>query len=271
MGHIMQTPWEYDVPPFQMTDNVWYVGNAQVGGHLIDTGDGLVLLDTGWPNTLYMLIESIRAAGFRPEDIKWIFHSHYHIDHIGGTGRMMAKYGCKSLLGEKDLPLTGERLDLSYCDMGDSMWTTGFEITKTVRDGEVFKVGNTEFTFIEAPGHTPGTLGIFFNSTWQGRPVRVGMHGGIGRNTIESKYMLAHNLGTEVREDYRNSMLKLRNEHVDVILGNHPGQARILERLAAAQPGVNPFIDDTIWPAFIDEQLERYEAMLLRDPFPEVN
>ena len=43
MGHIMQTPWEYDVPPFQMTDNVWYVGNAQVGGHLIDTGDGLVL------------------------------------------------------------------------------------------------------------------------------------------------------------------------------------------------------------------------------------
>ena len=60
MAHIMDAPWEYDVKPFQMTDNVRYVGTAQVGSHPIDTGDGLVLLDTGWPNTLYLLLESIR-------------------------------------------------------------------------------------------------------------------------------------------------------------------------------------------------------------------
>ena len=96
VAHIMQTPWEYDIEPFQITDNVWYVGNSQVGSHLIDTGDGLVLLDTGWPNTLYMLLESIRRAGFDPGDIRWILHSHYHIDHIGGTGRMMKKYCCHS-------------------------------------------------------------------------------------------------------------------------------------------------------------------------------
>ena len=77
------------------------MGTAQVGSHPIDTGDGLVLLDTGWPNTLYLLLESIRQAGFDPGGIRYIIHSHYH---IGGTGRMMKKYGCRSVLGAKDLP-----------------------------------------------------------------------------------------------------------------------------------------------------------------------
>lgn len=266
MAHIMEAPWEWDAAPFQVTDNVWFVGTKQVGCHLIDTGDGLVLIDTGWPRVLYLLLESIRKAGFAPENVKLIIHSHYHIDHIGGTRCMMEKYGCRSLLGRKDLPLTNERIDLSLCDWHDSMWVTGFPITDPVDDGDTLRMGNTEFAFLEAPGHTPGTLGIFFNSTWQGKPVRVGMHGGVGRNTLESKFIRQYGLDASVRETYRQSLVKMLKEHVDVTLGNHPAQVRVLERLAEAPEGVNPFIDETIWPAFLNEQLERYENMLVRDP-----
>ena len=263
MAHILETPWEYDIPPFRITDNIWYVGTSQVGSQLIDTGAGLVLLDTGWPNTLYLLLESIRQAGFDPADIRYIIHSHYHIDHIGGTGRMMKKYGCRSVLGAPDLLLTSERLDLSLCAQRDSMWVTGFPITDPVSDGDTLTVGGTAFSFVALPVHTPGTLGVFFDTTWQGRPVRAGMHGGVGRNTLESAFIRRYGLDVSVRETYRKSLLRAKREHVDVALGNHPGQIAVLERLAAAPEGVNPFIDETVWPDFID-RWPPYQAVHFR-------
>lgn len=264
MAGIMQAPWEYAVHPFQITDNVWYVGSRQVGNHLIDTGDGLVLIDTGWPRIGELLLDSILEAGFDPKNIKYIIHSHMHLDHIGATAYLTHKYGCRTVLGARDLPLMNERRDLALCDRDASV--LDFEITDPVSDGDTLTLGNTTFTFLEAPGHTPGTLGIFFNSTWQGKPVRCGMHGGIGRNTIEAKFMRRYGLDASVRADYVASMHKLRKEHVDVALGNHPGQIKVIERHEAAPEGVNPFIDASIWPAFIDGQLEEYAAFELRNP-----
>ena len=45
-----------------------------------------------------------------------------------------------------------------------------------------------------------------------------------------------------------------------------PTPYSVLERLAAAPEGVNPFIDGTVWPDFIDRQLAAYEDLLQRDP-----
>ena len=266
MAHIMEAPWEYDIRPFQITDNVWYVGTSQVGSHLIDTGECLVLLDSGWPTTLYLLLESIRQAGFDPAGIRWIIHSHYHVDHIGGTGRMVKKYGCRTILGKGDLPLAGERIDLSLCGRYNAMWATEFPITKAVDDGETLEIGNTHFNFVSLPGHTPGTLGIFFDSRWQGRPVRVGMHGGVGRNTLAGAFIREWHLDASVRDDYRSSLLRALEERVDVTLGNHPSQIKALERLESAAEGTNPFVDGTIWPAFIGGLLDAFDALVASDP-----
>ena len=262
----MEAPWEYDIKPFQITDNVWYVGTSQVGSHLIDAGNCLVLLDSGWPSTLYLLLESIRQAGFDPGDIRWIIHSHCHVDHIGGTGRMMKKYGCRSILGRRDLPLTSDRIDLSLCGRYNAMWAMDFPISKAVDDGETLEIGNTRFSFAALPGHTPGTLGIFFDSSWQGRPVRVGMHGGVGRNTLSSAFIREWRLDASVRDDYRRSLLRALEEHVDVTLGNHPSQIKALERLESAAEGVNPFVDEEIWPAFLNGLIDAYDAMAASDP-----
>ena len=267
MAHILEAPWEYDIAPFQITDNVWYVGTTQVGSHLIDTGDGLVLLDTGWPNTLYLLLESIRQAGFDPTDIRCILHSHYHIDHMGGTSRMVKKYGCRTVLGKPDLLFTNERLDLSMCGgPRPYLWTTDFPITDVVSEGDTLQVGNTTFLFRELPGHTPGTLGIFFDTTWQGKPVRAGMHGGVGRNTLASAFIRQYGLDPSVREDYRRSLLKAAKEHVDVALGNHPSQIQLWQRRAAAPEGTNPCIDASVWPDFLDRMMKAYQEMLEKDP-----
>ena len=75
---VMRAPWRYDIEPFQIADNLYYVGNSTVSTHLFDTGEGLLLLDTGYIQTAYMLFESIRKLGFDPADVRWILHTHGH-------------------------------------------------------------------------------------------------------------------------------------------------------------------------------------------------
>ena len=47
------------VSPFQVSPHTWYVaGQSWVGCYLIDTGEGLILLDTAIPESTSMLVDS---------------------------------------------------------------------------------------------------------------------------------------------------------------------------------------------------------------------
>ena len=53
-------PWELAIKPFQVAPQTWYVaGQTWVGCYLIDTGDGLILIDTAIAESAYMLVDSI--------------------------------------------------------------------------------------------------------------------------------------------------------------------------------------------------------------------
>ena len=86
-GPIWLNPLDRYVHPFRIWGNVWYVGDSWVCVHLIDTGDGLLLIDSGNCGCTDMLVQAIWEAGFNPKDVKWIIHSHGHLDHIGGATR----------------------------------------------------------------------------------------------------------------------------------------------------------------------------------------
>ena len=74
-----------DMKPFRLAGNIYFVGTYAASSHLIDTGDGLILIDTGYPEMQGWLIQSIWQLGFRPDQIRYIVHTHYHFDHVGST------------------------------------------------------------------------------------------------------------------------------------------------------------------------------------------
>ena len=77
-------PWETYLEPIKMGPRVWYVsGNNWVASYLIETGDGLVLIDTAMHETAYLLIQNVEKLGFKLTDIKKILLTHAHIDHTG--------------------------------------------------------------------------------------------------------------------------------------------------------------------------------------------
>lgn len=61
---------------------------TSVNGFLVNTGDKLVLIDTGagslFGPTLGKLVSNLKAAGYQPEQVDEIIITHMHPDHVGG-------------------------------------------------------------------------------------------------------------------------------------------------------------------------------------------
>ena len=265
--HITRSPWRYDIAPFQIADNVYYVGNTSVSSHLFDTGEGLLILDTGYMETGYLLLESIRELGYDPHDIRWILHSHAHIDHFGATRMLVEKYGCKTYLPAADAELLEGRSELNWCvNFGlpyEPPYDTYFKPDVLIQPGDVLTFGNTTVTAYSAAGHTPGTMAYVFTLP---SGLKAAMHGGIGTNPLSAKYSAAHNLGSTWRDAYGESLKRLKGLEVDIILGNHPDQADVFEKLARKTDTENPFIDPTAWDRFLEGVETRYLAFLEKNP-----
>jgi len=238
-----QNPWEGYMQPFKIIGNVYFVGTFQASSHLIDTGDGLILIDTGYANTLYMVVDAIHRLGFDPRDIKYIVNTHWHGDHTAGTASLAGVTGAKTLIGRKDRE---KALEFFTPDI-------------LLDDGDILSLGNTTISFMETPGHTEGTLSFFFDVEDGGKTYRVGSFGGAGANTLVPGRLYYEGC----REDYRNSIHRLKKEKVDVFIGNHVWNNNTYEYgKLLLQTGENRFIDSTLWGRFLDFCEDRLDQII---------
>ena len=256
------------VHPFKIFGNVWYVGDSWVCVHLIDTGDGLLLLDGGNIGATAMLVNAIWEAGFKPSDVRWMVLSHGHLDHIGGAVFFRRMFGTKIYLGEPDARDFRKRPELSLVHEAGSLAQDVFEVDHEITDGETIRFGNTEILFYLTPGHTEGVISAFFDVTDGKRTVRAGYFGGFGFNTMRKDFLLdIGDTAFRTRQIYLDSLAKVRDQKVELFLGNHCGNNHTLEKAEMIRNGCkdNPFINSTEWGAFLDQKRDEMLA-LMADP-----
>jgi len=253
---ICMRPWEFAVEPFRIIENLYYVGSRNVSTHLIDTGAGLMLIDTGFPQTVYLLLESVRRLGFDPDDIKYIVHCHGHYDHFGGTRALVELTGAKTCLGEADVEIIREKPELSWAPEYGVEFYEVFDVDVAVNGGDVVSLGDVSIECMAIPGHTPGAMAFFFEMTEKGKRYVVGMHGAPGLNTLQDAYMKKNHLPNSWRDDYMKSLGRLKERTVDITLGAHPGQNATFAKRDEMTEERNPFIDRGFWPKMLD-RLER--------------
>lgn len=70
------TPWEGSFPAFRIFGNLYFVGTQPASTHIIDTGNGLIMLDSGYQHSLYSVIDGIYSVGLNLHDLKYILHTH---------------------------------------------------------------------------------------------------------------------------------------------------------------------------------------------------
>ncbi len=78
------------------------------------------------------------------------------------------------------------------------------------------------------------------------------MHGGVGFNTLETGFLNKYNLSFKCRDTFRYSLHKIADEHVDIVLGNHPCQNDIQGKLQKVLAGES-IVDAGEWKRFLIE------------------
>ena len=106
---IKGTVWGEYIKPEKIFGNLYFIGIRAVCTHLIDTGEGLIIIDPGYRESLHIIIHNIWELGFNPMLIKYIVASHAHFDHMDSVNDLAEMTGAKTFIGKDDLPLlTGE-------------------------------------------------------------------------------------------------------------------------------------------------------------------
>lgn len=238
--------YEGVMEPFKIIGNVYFVGTFPASSHLIDTGEGLILIDTGYSDTLFLLINSIYKLGFSPYDVKYIIHTHWHGDHTEATAAFCHLTGAKTYIGKKDAEKVKQHFIPDYL----------------LEEGDVVSLGNTQIEVMETPGHTEGTISLFFKTTENGKTYNVGTFGGAGANTlVPERYDFEG-----CREAYIDSLNKLRTRKVDVFIGNHVwnNDTEVKSEILRTT-GENKFINSNLWGEFLDFCENRLKEILERE------
>jgi len=103
------------------------------------------------------IIEILRQANLT---LKYIVVTHAHIDHVGGAMKLKAATSAPILLNQNDLALL-KMLDIQAAWIG--MRSPGaVKIDESLSDGQSLKVGNIVSNVIQTPGHTEGSICLFF-------------------------------------------------------------------------------------------------------------
>lgn len=258
---ICRNPWKHYLAPFEIAPKVFYVsGNDWVGCYLIDTEEGLILIDTAMHESCYLMIESIRSLGYDPKDIKKILLSHAHIDHIGAARTMKELTGAKVYIGKRDVELLTTRKDLILSEG----YTCGDIIADETYDDETpIKLGNTIIHTYSTPGHTPGcTSFVFEREGKDGKRYTCAMHGGVGLNTVSRKFLQENNLPLTLQQEFLEQFIKMDKLKVDICIPSHTNQVGIVQLIPESRNDYTPFIDSSIWHELMNERIERVKKML---------
>lgn len=128
----------------------------------LETGDGIVLFDTGPESTYGNIATELHSLGARPEDVRHVFLSHIHFDHAGAAWRF-AELGATIYVHPRGAPhlIDPTKLVNSAARIfGDEMLTLWGRIApvpeasiRVLEDGEVVRCGMIEVRAIATPGH----------------------------------------------------------------------------------------------------------------------
>ena len=261
-------PYLIDREPFKIIDNLFYVGNLWCASHLIDTGDGLVLLDvpcaSGYPGLLY----NINKLGFRIDDVKYIVVSHAHTDHYGCVKALVHRTHAKTFLGRVDAddmlnnPERTKRLDL-----GLGVYNEPFIPDVKLEDGDVIELGNLRMRCVLTPGHTIGVMSHFWEMEHEGKKLHVGIYGGSGYGSLSTEGLRKFGQPLEMQRIFVESIQKVWDEPVDVMLGNHPFHSDEYQKnRRSLTEKSNPFIDPSEWHRFLTELKTGFEEFLTYTP-----
>ena len=160
--------------PYQVFDNLYWLGTRQHSSWVLKTSAGLIIIDTNFAwATQPEILDGLAKLKLDPKDVKYVILSHAHGDHDQGVATLQ-KFGAKIVMGEPDWEATLKRAP----DVAGGVPTRGPGDIAVGPQGAKVTLGDTTVDIIFTPGHTPGTLSYVFPVKDKGKNLMVAYSGG---------------------------------------------------------------------------------------------
>jgi metallo-beta-lactamase class B len=135
---------EVPAVPTKVFDNVYYVGGMEVGGWVIDTGKGYIMLDASYDYGYEeILLPNMKKLGLDPAKIKYILITHAGPDHVGCTYKFQRDYPGIQVIYNNPIP-------------ANPAWLKNPPVVTVMKDGDRLTLGDTTITMVLTPRNVGG-------------------------------------------------------------------------------------------------------------------
>jgi metallo-beta-lactamase class B len=247
--------------PVRIADNLYLVGTRDIAVYLFVDPEGLILLDSGYAQSVPLVLANIRALGFDPKRIRILIASQAHFDHVAGMAAIKAATGARLHASAADAALLarGGRGDFAF---GDRLAYAPVAADGILRDGDTVRLGRLRLTAHLTPGHSRGCTSWTMNASDNGRVYPALFVCGA---TAPGYRLVGNKAYPGIARDFARSFATWRRLPCQLFLGAHGSYFDLDRKRAALRAGgANPFVDPQGCRAFLDRAERAIAAQAAR-------
>jgi metallo-beta-lactamase class B len=263
----LKPSWTAPLNPFQIADNLYYVGSQDLAAYLVTTPAGNILINANLPSSPPQLRASVEQLGFRWSDTKVLLIGQAHFDHAGGVAEVQRETHASLAVMEYDAEVVdaGGANDFLRAVGAVSTYPPA-HVDRVLHDNETVTLGGITLTAHRTGGHTRGcttwTMRAHIPSdpTGQLRDVVV-----VGGYTMWSDYQLVDTKQAEasypgIADDFKRTFAVYKSLPCDIFLADHGDHFGLLEKVARMQKeGDAVWVDPKGYRATIDAGQRSFE------------
>jgi len=253
--------WRAPLTPFQIADDLYYVGSRDLAAYLVTTPAGNILINANLASSPPLIRKSVEKLGFRWADTRILLNSQAHFDHMAGAAEILVQTHARNMVmeGDDDVIESGGRTDF-LAKSGSLETFAAAHVDRVLYDGDTVTLGGITLTAHKTAGHTRGCTTWTMRAHLPGEPVdaprNIVIVGGV---SFWSDFHFVDRPGhpasySGIADDFRRTFATLRTLPVDVFLGAHGVYFDMLGKLSrGSKNGVSVWIDPNGYKAFVDK------------------
>lgn len=258
--------WNEPEAPFRLAGPIHYVGTNELAAFLLATPQGHILIDGGLPSSAPLIERSIRALGFKPEDIRVLLTTQAHFDHVGTHAHFQRLSGARveAMRGDDRLLQDGGKSDYLASSDAVSQFPP-VKVDRVLADGDAIVLGDVRLIARHTPGHTPGSTTFVTTVNDDGREYRVVFAASVGVNP--GTRLVKNPSYPGIADDYRKAFAVLESLQPDIFVSGHTSMFHMphkRRRMDAASPA-RAFVDPEGYRKHIAERRANFDAWVAKE------